>query len=149
MKIEFNGRVVAGFLLGALCGAAALIVAVAGPVGRIQREREEARFTIEAQKGQIQQLQSTVAIQQQQLDAAAQAPPQSQNALNVLNAVHPGLGTLAGVVGNAIQADQARRTAAAIAAQQAFEKANAACGAGARLETGPWQGLKCVAVDIQ
>jgi hypothetical protein len=144
MKIEFNGRVVAGFLLGGLCGVAGMIVLAAGPVGRIQRERDEARFTIEAQKAQVQQLQATVATL-----AAAQSP-QNQNPLNVLNAVHPGLGMLAGAVGNAMQADQARRTAAAIAAQQAFEKANAACGAGSRLESSPnWQGLKCVAVDPQ
>lgn len=43
MKIEFNGRVVAGFLLGAICGAIVFGLAIVGPVGRIQRERDDAK----------------------------------------------------------------------------------------------------------
>jgi hypothetical protein len=97
MKIEFNGRVVAGFLLGALCGAAATIVVAAGPIGRIQREREEARFTIEQQNTQIQQLQQR-ATQQNSVDPAVQ----------VLNMVRPGLGTLAGAVAQGMKASQVK-----------------------------------------
>ena len=51
MKIEFNGRAVAGFFLGAFCGAVAAVVAVSGPVGRIQVGPPPLNRSREAGKG--------------------------------------------------------------------------------------------------
>jgi hypothetical protein len=115
MKIEFNGRVVAGFLLGAFCGAVGLLVASAGPIGKIQRERDEARATVERQNAQIQQLQSTKS------SAPAAASP-----LQLLDVVRPGLGTLAVAADKAIKADQPKR--AAVAAQAASLPQPVSCG---------------------
>jgi|HubBroStandDraft_6_1064221.scaffolds.fasta_scaffold14344_5 hypothetical protein len=88
MKLEFNGREVFGFLLGGVCGVMLSVALGVGPVGRIQRERDEARATVETQRVQIQQLQF-------QVQAAAQKTADQSSPLELLNAVHPGLGTLA------------------------------------------------------
>ena len=153
MKLEFDGRIVAAVALGAICGAVATVVIAAGPIGRIQRERDDTRATVVILSGEVRELQSTIADLQKRLAAAAQQTqthPQPQSSpLELLNVVRPGLGTLAVAADQAIKADQAKRAAAALEAQQAFDKANAECPPGSRLEPGPWQGLKCVAVGPQ
>jgi hypothetical protein len=151
MKIEFNGRVVAGFLLGGICGVVATVAIAAGPIGRIQEQRDAARATVERQSAQVQQLQGAVAAFQQRL-AAQQSPqpatlPQSQDpAVQVLNIVRPGLGTVAGALVGAVQKAQAAQAVKALADQQALANS---CPPDSRLEPGPWQGLKCVAVEPQ
>jgi hypothetical protein len=139
MKIEFNGRVVAGFLLGGICGAVATVAIAAGPVGRIQAQRDDARATVERQSEKVKELDAEVIVLQQRLAAVQQTQvAQSQDpAVQVLNLVHPGLGTVAGALATAAQKAQAAKTAA---------DANS-CPPGSRLESGPWQGLKCVAVE--
>jgi hypothetical protein len=135
MKIEFSGRVVAGFLLGGICGAVATGILAVGP---IQRDRDNARFTIEQQKAQVQQLQETVTAQQRQLATQSQPAPPQDPAVQVLNAVRPGLGTAAGALVTAAQKAQANKAAAA-AVQ---------CPAGSTPQTSPnWQGARCVATD--
>jgi hypothetical protein len=105
MKVEFNGRVVAGFLLGAVCGALVLFISAAGTVARIQGERDEARATIAVLNARI--LQFTIAAQQKSSAPAAASP------LGLLDILHPGLGTLAIAADKAIKADQAKRAASA------------------------------------
>jgi hypothetical protein len=132
MRIEFNGRVVAALFLGGICGVAATLAIAIGPIGRIQLERDNGRVTIEQQKAQIQQLQQRL---------AAQPTSQSQDpAVQVLNAVRPGLGTAVGALTTAAQKTQAAKAAA-------DQQAANSCPAGSTPQTGPWQGLKCVAVD--
>jgi hypothetical protein len=111
MKIEFNGPAVASFFLGGICGVIATLVVAAGPIGRIQVERDNGRATIERQAAQIQNLQAAIAAQQKPSAPAAASP------LQLLDVVRPGLGMIAVAASNAIKADQAKR--AAVAAQQA------------------------------
>ncbi|SRR5258708_2097901 len=61
MKIEFNGRVVAGFFLGAVCGAVAALLAASGPVGPIQHERDDARSKVEKLIADLGQAQNATA----------------------------------------------------------------------------------------
>lgn len=147
MNIEVNGRVVLGFVLGGICGAVATVAIAAGPIGRIQRERDHALLVVNEQRTNIAQLQGFIAAaaQRQQPLAPAAASPQSQDpAVQVLNAVRPGLGTAAAAVATAVQKAQADKTAA----QQAAGVAQ--CPAGSTPQTDPnWQGVRCVASDPQ
>lgn len=147
MKIEFDGRVAMALVVGVVLGASATVAVAMRPVRRIQSERDQARATVESQRAAIDQRDAAI-LQLQSLTFQLQHPvqttsaPQSQDAaaIQVLNAVHPGLGTLAGVASQAIQADQVRRAAAA-AAQ---------CPAGSTPQTSPnWQGSRCVSTDPQ
>jgi gas vesicle protein len=115
MKIEFNGRAVAGFVLGAVCGAVALLVAASGQVGRIQLERDTLRADQEHSTKLIHDLSVTVTAAADQLDQcralrAADAqwqatlekngqkwmtPSETADHLRLLNVLRPGLGDLA------------------------------------------------------
>jgi hypothetical protein len=174
MKIEFNGRqnaptspgkgslarMVAGFLLGAFCGAVIVLVAASGPIGRIQRQRDALVADQEHSTKLIHDLSAAVNTAADHADRcealrAADAvwqatvaknngpalakPADASDQLRLLNVLRPGLGDLAAKLYEAKHA----------AAAQALAKANAECPAGSTLQTGPWQGLKCVAVDPQ
>jgi hypothetical protein len=154
MKIEFNGRAVVSFCLGLLVGGIAMGVGLAlGPIGRIQRERDDARTqgTIaEARANRIkgsaqgfaQQWINTLKASGQTGSAggcidqwdpsscfnvsfgnglpaallatvpASQAPQSQDPAVQVLNMVRPGLGTVVGALANAAQKAQAAKAAA-------------------------------------
>lgn len=121
MKIEFDGRVVTALFLGAIVGAVATVVVAAGPVGRIQRELDESRAKEERVGLQIGQAYRELQSVKEQCYSkpVAERFPQSQDAaVQVLNMVRPGLGTLAGAVAQGIKADQARRAAAPATAVQ-------------------------------
>ena len=135
MTIEVNGRMVAGFVLGMVCGAVALTVAAAGQVGRIQRERDDLRA--EAQKLNAENLRVRNELQSLK-DAQASAPaatanPDDQGLAAVGNALHPGLGTAAVMVKKFVQKSEAGN-----------------CPTGSQPMTDPnWKGYKCVEVAPQ
>lgn len=143
MKLEFNGRVVLGFVVGLVCGAAATLVITEGQVGRIQIERDVlrverdyARATSERQDAEIQRL---TAQRTGQTAAPTAAAPQDP-AVQVLNAIRPGLGTAAGALASAAQKSQLSKASKSADQQQ--------CPAGSSPQTDPnWQGVRCVATD--
>lgn len=129
MKIEFNGRVVAGFVLGMVCGAVALAAFAVNPVGRIQRQRDEATknladMTAERDRllGVSQQMFRRINELTTQRTGQATAAPQDP-AVQVLNAVRPGLGTALGAVANAAQKAEADKAAKAGVDQRALHQA--------------------------
>jgi len=124
MKIEFNGRAVASFVCGVVVGAVAALAIAAGPIGRIQIERDAAREDASILRQQLANSKADLqrmAVQQTPQTAPA-APRGAQDpAVQVLNAVRPGLGTAAAALAAAAQKAQAQKAAAqqALVVQQA------------------------------
>lgn len=134
MTIEFNGRAVASFALGLIVGGIGMGVSLAlGPIGRVQAERDDSKQKLAEMTAERDRL---LGVSQQMFRRINELTPQSaapqDPAVQVLNAVRPGLGTAAGALATAAQKAQ-------------IAKAQIQCPVGSTPQTSPnWQGVRCV-----